>query len=141
MSLPGAGGQSFFAYCKSAAADAPVLAAMDLSRAGKPELVPANGEDGDAVFAISWDRHRTFSAASREEAVKWVDAISRAQLAARRAGLPAPGAPPSSSLAFSPGASTESWGASRARGGAGEATGLKGGRGGASDGGGCCTVA
>ena len=37
--LPGAGGVSYFCYYKTAAIDAVMLAAMDLSRAGPPELV------------------------------------------------------------------------------------------------------
>ena len=138
--LPGAGGVSYFVYYKTAAADAPVLAAMDLSRAGRPELVaPAAEESGsDAVFAITWDRFREFQASSKAEAVAWVDAIARAQAAARKAGIPAPAAP-AAGAAFSPNAAPGGGG----KGGAarpGETSGLKS-AGGGGGGGGCCVVA
>lgn len=92
MLLPGPSGVSYFVYYKTASADAPILAAMDLSRAGAPLLVaPADEETGsDSVFAITWDRYREFQASSKAEAQAWVDAIARAQAAARKAGIPAP---------------------------------------------------
>ena len=92
MLLPGTNGVSYFVYYKTANVDAPILAAMDLSRAGVPALVsPAEEESGsDAVFAITWDRYREFQASSKVEAQAWVDAIARAQAAARKAGIPAP---------------------------------------------------
>lgn len=96
--LPGERGVSYFVYAKSSSPSAPLLAAMDLSRAGRPELVAAGtGDDASGsggVFAITWDRYRTFQASSRDEAGRWVDAILRVQAQARRFGIPAPGVAP-----------------------------------------------
>lgn len=102
MLLPGTGGVSYFVYYKTAAPDAPMLAAMDLSRAQAPSLVaPADEENGsDSVFAITWDRYREFQASSKAEAAAWVDAIAKAQAAARKAGIPMPTA--AASNQFSP---------------------------------------
>ena len=143
--LPGGGGISYFVYYKSNAADVPMLAAMDLSRAGRPELLPASSPEGDAAFSIMWDRQRSFQAGSRAEAGKWVEAILAAQAEARKAGLPSGASTP---LPFSPsvGSSSgaEDWKSAKKP---GEGTGLKNsakgksaGSASAGGGGGCCTV-
>jgi len=71
---------NFWVYYKNASLDQPILCAMDLWRAGAPELLPPGPADAEACeFSITWDRYRIFRAASRAEAQRWVNAIQQVQ--------------------------------------------------------------
>lgn len=77
---------NFWVYYKSASSPE-MLCAMDLWKAGTPELVaPSAGDPSgldpsgeSAEFAITWDRYRLFRAGSHGEAVRWVNAILQVQ--------------------------------------------------------------
>lgn len=57
-----------------------MLCAMDLWKAGRPDLAPlAPGDSEQCVFSITWDRYRLFRAASQAEAARWVNAIVQVQ--------------------------------------------------------------
>ncbi len=70
---------NYWVYYKSSTSPE-MLCAMDLWKAGIPELVPlAEGETEQCEFSITWDRYRLFRASNRAEAVRWVNAIKAVQ--------------------------------------------------------------
>lgn len=77
---------NYWVYYKSASSSE-MLCAMDLWKAGSPEMVaPSAGDPAgldasgeSAEFAITWDRYRLFRASSHSEAVRWVNAILQVQ--------------------------------------------------------------
>ena len=136
--LPGANGISYFCYYKTAAADAVMLAAMDLSRAGPPELI---NDGADSVFAIQWDRFREFQASSRAEAVAWVNAIAAAQSNARKAGIPSPNLYQSGSAGKGTPGAVGDWSAKQPRATESSRLSKRELRRGGGEGGSCCVVA
>lgn len=74
-------GVSFLVYYKSAAPNSPMLAAMDLSQAGDPAMVPRDADETGtgALFGLQWDKYRRFRASGPEEAARWVASIAAAQ--------------------------------------------------------------
>ena len=92
----------YWVYYKSAA-HTDMLCAMDLWRAGPPQLTPAaeaaaaGGEEGasdpgiEGEFSINWDRYRLFRAGNRADAEVWVAAIRAVQAQQPAGGGEGPG--------------------------------------------------
>lgn len=70
----------YWVYCKNEQESSAILCAMDVWRAGEPNMEPPEpGETESRCFSITWDRFRIFRASTPADALRWVQAIRQVQ--------------------------------------------------------------
>lgn len=70
----------YWVYCKNEQESSAILCAMDVWRAGEPNMEPPEpGETESRCFSITWDRFRVFRASTPADALRWVQAIRQVQ--------------------------------------------------------------